>query len=304
MKNFITYYYNFYIYDIHYLNGNYYFNYNKDKYMFKKINYEIENSIDEIYEINKIIINNNHYYHEIITNKEKSLITYFENQPYVMLKLSNVSKLPISIFDIKGNDYISLSNQKYHKLNKFNWVNYWENKVDYFEEYIENNKKKYSELLASFNYYVGFAENAIMYVNNALIKENKTSDDELVISHRRFNKKMTLMDFYDPTNLIIDHKVRDIAEYLKFLFVNNDYDIILISDYIQRTQLSILGVHLLIGRLLFPSFYFDCLEEVILTNNFEMIYILNDRKDEYRKFIDSIINCLKSRYEISQIDWI
>lgn len=271
--------------------------------MFKRVSSEINNYINDIYELNKNATSINKYYHKIIFNKDKSLITIFENKPYIMLRLSNVSDMPISIYDIKNSEYIP-DDSSFHKLNRFNWKDYWENKIDYFEKYIFNKKKVYYSLLTSFNYYIGLAENAIIYVNEIINKKQKTLDDQLVISHRRFTKKMTLIDFYDPTDLIIDHKSRDISEYLKFLFINKDYDINVIEDYLDKTALSDLGAHLLIGRLLYPSFYFDYLEEAFLTNNFNNIYKLEDRKDEYKLFIIEIIRIISKKYQITQIEWL
>lgn len=303
MKNFINYYYNLYISDIHLINGKYFFSYNNDNYMFKKCD-EIIPYIDSIYELSKVISYKDSFYHQIVLNKDKSLVTFFENRPFIMLKLSNVGNFAVSIFDVKGIDIIRNMDKKLAKLNKFNWTILWEKKVDYFEYYILNKKEEYKDLLNSFYYHVGVAENAILYVKEALMNTDEDYMSRLVVSHRRFYKNMTLLCFYDPTLLIIDHRSRDIAEFLKYLFLINDYDFATIKDYFNKSKLTKLDAHLIFGRLLFPSFYFDYLEKCLFNNRIEHSYIIEDRIDEYNSFLIEIYNILVSKFEMQEIQWI
>lgn len=303
MKNFINYYYNFYINDIHLVDGKYFFSYNDNHYMFKKCD-EILPYIDSIYELSKVIDYKGSYYHQLVLNKDKSLVTFFENKPFIMLKLSNVGAFSVSIFDIKSIDIIRNMNKKLVNLNKFNWTILWEKKIDYFEYYILNKKEEYRNLLDSFYYHVGMAENAILYVKEALMNTNEDYMSHLVVSHRRFNKNMTLLSFYDPTALIIDHRSRDIAEFLKYLFLINDYDFSTIKDYFYKYKLTKLDAHLIFGRLLFPSFYFDYLENTLFNNKIECSTIIEARIDEYNSFLIEIYNILVGKFEMQEIQWI
>ncbi len=302
MKNFINYYYHFYVSNIHLLDGRYFFTYGNDQYMFK-LCFENAHLIEEIDELSKQLYYQDVFYHEIIYNKDNSIITYIDGKPYVMLKLSKVASLPVSLFDIKGKNYIQL-NKKLNNLVLFNWTYLWENKIDYFEEQILTKKNEYFSLLPSFHYFIGLGENAILYVKEAINNEKKEYTDQLVASHKRFYKGFTLIDFYDPTNLIIDHKARDAAEYMKYSFLIKDYDISVIKDYLEKFELSRLGAHLLFGRLLFPSFYFDQLELVLTRNEYSNIHKLETRLEEYQLFLIDIFMILKEKYQIQEINWI
>lgn len=302
MKNFINYYYNFFITDIHLYQGKCFFSYNGENYMFKPCD-DIVNMLDSIYNLTQQLRFTNSFYHQLVYNKDNSLVTVFERRPYVMIKLSAVLKTPISIFDIKGNDYVQ-TDKKLGLLSRFDWTVLWENKIDYFEKQVFTKTSEYSPILVSFHYFIGMAENAIMYVREALVNQKKESSDQLVVSHRRFTRDMTLVDFYDPTNLIVDHKSRDIAEFLKYSFLINNYDIRVIGDYLNKIDLSNLGAHLLFGRLLFPSFYFDFLEELFARGKFENIYNVETRVGEYKLFLADIFEILRARYRIQEISWI
>lgn len=302
MKNFINYYYNFNISNIHRYNGKYFFTYDNSYYMFRPCE-EIIYDIDNLSKLTNELRKTNLYYHQFIYNKEQKLVTFFENRPYVLLKSNVNPQMTISIFDIKGNDYTKI-NKENKSLNRFDWIFLWEKKIDYFEKIFFNQKKRYHTILESFNYFVGMAENAILYVREAMMNEKMEEFDQLVVSRKRFNKNMTLVDFYDPTNLIIDHKSRDIAEYIKCYFWTDEYDIKLIEDYFNYVNLSNLGAHLLFGRLLFPSFYFDALEELLITGNYNSIYSIESRIDEYEKYISEIYQILKTHYNIHEINWI
>ena len=131
MKDFINYYYHFYISDIHFFDEKYFFNYDGNTYMFENCT-NVYPIIESIYELNQQLIYRNMYYHKIITNKDNSVITMLENTPFVMLKLSPVKDMPIIIFDIKGTDVVTI-NKKLEQLVRFNWTTLWENKIDYFD---------------------------------------------------------------------------------------------------------------------------------------------------------------------------
>lgn len=259
--------------------------------------------IDTIYELNRQISFSNTFYHKIILNKDGSFVTYIDNKPYVMLKLSNLSSDSISIFDIKGIDYVHVD-KKMEPLNLFYWTYFWENKIDYFENQITSNLFQYHFLLPSFYYFLGLGENAILYVKMALENFEGDKTDQLVVSHRRFYKSTTLIDFYDPFNLVLDHKTRDVAEYIKYLFLNADYDSDVLNEYLERLNLSSLGAHLLFGRLLFPSFYFDMLENFFSNGDYSFFKKIEMEVVEYQSFLKEVYFVLKRKYNIMEIDWL
>ncbi len=302
MKNFINYYYQLQINDIHLSNGKYFFRYQNQSYLFKPF-YGDYAYIDAIYDLNQQIVFSNPFYHRIVRNKDRSLITVIDGKPYILMKLSHLANEPISIFDIKGLDYIQVD-KKLEVLNMFHWTQLWESKIDYFEEQIFGKVAEYYSILPAFHYFIGLGENAILYVSEALLNHQANFTDQLVASHRRFYKQTTLIDYYDPTELIIDHKARDVAEYIKFLFVSGSYDMDIIGSYLDQVDFSLMGACLLFGRLMFPSFYFDELESCMLKKNFQSLQVLCERIEEYQLFLSDVFYVITQRFHIPEVLWL
>ena len=82
----------------------------------------------------------------------------------------------------------------------------------------QNTLFKYPYIYNTVDYYIGLGENAITYMKELNDNINSSS---LSITHRRIGVNSTMFDLYNPLNLIIDYKVRDVSEYLKDAFFNN-----------------------------------------------------------------------------------
>ncbi len=80
-------------------------------------------------------------------------------------------------------------------------------------------------------YYIGLTENAISYLKYSNLKNN-----HIGIQHIRVKYNDNLTNFYNPINLIIDYKVRDIAEYFKSLFFDSKIDIKNIINIIKKNK--------------------------------------------------------------------
>lgn len=300
MKNFINYYYNFNIHNICFNHEKYFFYNEQEKYMLKICeNYDLLPFYIEL----SYQTNNYPYFFMIIANRDNNYITWIDNKPYILLKLSNIENDKISIFDIKTDFYITL-NSKLSSLNHFPWIKLWENKIDYFEQWFQSHQDSYKKIYPLFHYFIGIAENALLYFKQSEVEETKEQTDQLVISHNRLNLNYTLYDYYDPTNIIIDHASRDVSEYLKSCFVNKVWDLDLIKEYLKKHTFSKYGIRIMISRILFPSFFFDYLEEMI-TNDSEIdLLYLEARADEFQNFIKQIIIFFKEEYNIPEITWI
>ena len=68
-------------------------------------------------------------------------------------------------------------------------------------------------ILDSVNYYIGLAENAIFIANKFY------DGSESYIQHYRIGVPVKYADYFNPTNLVGDVYVRDIAEYIKSSFL-------------------------------------------------------------------------------------
>ena len=245
MNNFIEYFYNMKIDKIIYNDKYYSFLYNN--YFYRLYIVDDNVYINNVVSINKEMLNNT-LVSEIIANKDKEYISYYNGYMYVLIKIYvNVNKR------ITMEEISALSNSLYRDKMSVNWGILWEKKIDYLEDLIGENGKKYPLIVDSFNYFVGLAENAISYYNNI----DNLSNYRYYISHKVIRFDDTIQVIYNPLNIIFDYKVRDIAEYVKNSFFNNNYNVMNeLNRYLLTNNLSYTDVLLLVSRLLYPSFYF------------------------------------------------
>ena len=297
MKNFIKFFYNMKVTNTNFINNYYEFNHNNNYYRLYILNeeYNIYN-YNNIYTINKELINNT-LMSEIILNKDKNIITTYHNINYILLKINcNINK------DITLEEIDYLSKVKIVNNNKSNWGLLWSKKIDYLEELISENGKKYPQVVNSFNYFIGLSENAISYYNNIDIDNNMM----YYISHKVLRPTDKVDSLYNPLNIIYDYRVRDVAEYIKNSFWTDNHNIYNeLNNYLYKNNLSLNEVKLLISRVLFPSFYFDLYEDIFNYNKDEKILNnITSRIDEYEEYLNSIIIYFKRFYPIDEIEWL
>lgn len=251
MKNTINYYYNLNINTIHQKEKNYYFKADNKNYLLLKCT-NIEEP-DDIYRLN-IYLSQILPVHRIVLNANNEAITKINDSNYLLLELfSNNNKINL-------NNIIELSNIRIpfsvDKLKRNDWYNLWIKKIDYFEYQLSQIGKKYPLIRESFNYYIGLAENAIILVNNI-----DFNNIPLGLSHRR----ITNMSFnlYNPLNIVIDARIRDVCEYFKFCFFNNIDISMELELFLSYNSFNIDEVKLFLARMFFPTYYFDLYEKII-----------------------------------------
>ena len=107
-------------------------------------------------------------------------------------------------------------------------------------------------------------------------------------------------------NIIFDYRVRDVAEYIKNSFFNNNYNIFNeLVLYLNNNNLTLTEVKLLISRLLYPSFYFEMYEDILIDNKEEKIILdVISRLDEYEEYLSKVISFFKVNYDIEEIGWL
>ena len=251
MKNTINYYYNLNINTIHQKEKNYYFKVDNKNYLLLKCTnieepddiYRLNMYLSQILPVNRIVLNVNN---EVITKINDSnylLLELFSNNNKInlnnIIELSNI-RIPFSVDKLKRND----------------WYNLWIKKIDYFEYQLSQIGKKYPLIRESFNYYIGLAENAIILVNNI-----DFNNIPLGLSHRR----ITNMSFnlYNPLNIVIDARIRDVCEYFKFCFFNNIDISMELELFLSYNSFNIDEAKLFLARMFFPTYYFDLYEKII-----------------------------------------
>lgn len=299
MKNTVNYYYNIRIDNLIKKDNYYYFYLNNNEYHLVKYNRPIED-IESLYKLNMQMINRGCLVHQIILNKDKSVITMINNEAYILLKICSKNK-EIYLNDINYIQYMTYNIEYDKTLLRTNWINLWCEKIDYYEYQINQLGKEYPILCDSLSYFIGLGENAISYlVNN--IKENKKI---LTVSHKRINNNS--YDFYNPLNFIIDDRVRDISEYIKNTFFNNKFNINELRMYLNYNNFNKEEYINLYARLLFPTYYFDIYDEIIntKTNENKIIPIL-DKIPEYEEFLVYIYKYIiyEKKVQIEPLEWL
>lgn len=293
MNNFIEYFYGIKTDNIKFTNSYYAFYCNSFLYKL----YIVDNvNINLVTEIDRKLLNNS-LISQIIYNKDNQIISRFNNVNYILLKIyANPNK------DITLEEISYLSNILYEENLNINWGILWSKKIDYLEELIHENGIKYPIIVNSFNYFVGMTENAIAYYNNIVIDPNY----RYVISHKHLRINDTVEAIYNPLNMMFDYRVRDIAEYIKISFFKNNKNIMNeLFIYLNNNRLSLMEVKLLIARILYPSFYFDMYEDILVDGKDETILTgIIGKIDNYEEYLSNIIDFFSKYYVIDKILWL
>jgi len=294
MNNAILFFFNINIKEMKKINSNYYFNYLNNDYIIYNYKRSLE-EITEIYYLNLELLENGLIGYEIIITKDNNILFIYKEKYYVLMKIPNIENRIITYDDIKQFSYIP--NQKIKKLDKSNWGYTWSNKIDFIEYQFSQMNKKYKIIDDSINYFIGIWENGISYFN-----DNYPYNEKKYVSHKRITIDMDLLEFLNPMNFIIDYKERDIGEYIKSYVLNNNYSKETLEKYL--TNLNRERVILLISRVLFPSYYFDIYEDIILNNVKESQINEAISKKENIIYLVYLVFQKYKNYNITEIDWI
>jgi len=295
MKNIINYYYNLKVSDIRQRDGITYFFINGIKYVFIPYTKDLE-LIKGIYELNSILIKKNIYVHQIILNAQGQILTYVNNEYYMLMKVLYPEN-KISLNDILYLNNIDLTAPDVLIRNK--WGNLWADKNDYLEYQISQLGKKHPAIRESVSYYLGLAETSISLVNDL-----NSSNIKLFLSHVRIRERDTLFDLYNPLNMILDYRVRDSAEYFKDKFFNNNDIAEELNYFIRYIQLTYEEWVLFFARLLYPSYYFDLYEDIINgREEEEKLDNIVSKHEEYEKVLTIIYFNLRNYPSFPIIDY-
>lgn len=300
MKNIINYYYNLNLIDIYDVGDKYFFNINNRNYVFLLFDRPIEDA-PMVYNLYLILKERNIFVNDILTNKDNQIITIVNNIPYILIR-DNTKNKSININDILyiQNNTVNIINNK--KLFRNDWISMWCKKIDYYESQMGEISKKYPVINNTIDYYIGLGENAIEYLVYNTYKINN-----LCLSHKRIDINKGSFDFYNPSNFIIDSRVRDFSEYIKNLFFMDKINFEILKNYLDYINFTKDEYILFISRLLFPTFYFDQYDNIINYGNDEnIIKNIISKTPYYIKFIRSIMIYIiyNKRVNIPVIEWI
>lgn len=293
MNNAILFFFNINTKEVKKINDNYYFNYAYNNYVVQIYNRDIEEAI-EIYYLNLELLSNGFIGYEIILTKDNDVLFLYEGVYYILMKFPNIKNRIITYEDVINFNYIP--NTMFKKLDKSNWGITWSNKIDFIEYQFDQVRNRYSIINDSIDYFIGIWENAISYYNDNNI------NSERCVCHKRVSTNMDLLDFTNPLNFVIDYKERDLGEYLKSFVISKNYSNASLDRMINFSDRD--SVVLVISRILFPSYYFDLYEDIILGNKDE--HEIHDVISK-RNNVLYLINYILFRYSnlnITDIEWI
>jgi hypothetical protein len=287
MNNWLTYFYNLRDIEIYPYKEDYIiFKNDESIYLLKKYNEDfmnINNTLTIFQKINRVS-----NYYVLILNNYHQYISKKEEDNYVLMSTKGILKDQLGITSIYKNN----RQNRVNNTSNINWDVLWSKRIDYMEYQIAELGKNKKETLDSFSFFSGLAENAISFiqVNNIALKNVKAS-----LCHNRIIYPNLSIEYYNPLNVKIDYEVRDAAEYIKAKFlakqdVNKD-----INYIINKCDYNDDDLKMFYARLMFPTTYFDVIENIILSDKNENII------DKYVDSVDDYIYLLKDAYlEISK----
>lgn len=295
MKETIKFYYDTYIKELYEINNGYYFYLNNYKYYFIEFNRDIR-EIDILFKLSNELYNKNILVDTFILNKDNKVLTNIQNKNYVLLRVNSIENDKYNLKDIIKFNNLYTSNTKIEP-----WSTLWINKIDAFEEKISELNNDYPIIQSSFDYYIGLAENAISYVNDTFIEE---TDFKINLNHKRI--KGAYQGYVNnPLTFTFDYRVRDIAEYIKYNYFNNTINYDEIEEVILNSDLNKGELRLLVGRLLYPSYYLDTIKDIfIYEKNEEELNKYINKINDYELFLQDIYITIKRKYEIPPIEWL
>jgi spore coat protein YutH len=304
MNHYINYYYNIYPESIREQNKQIYFNYNNELYYFLIFDRPVEDA-NYLYELNIEMIRRGSLVHEIILNKDKNILTFVNDIPYILMRVYiNINKKS----DLSEITFISINNANIktnRTLDRTDWVTLWSTKVDYLEYQISQVGKKYPIICEYFSYYIGLAENAISYAKNTHLDLKKSEYDVLTIAHKRIKTKDTAFDLYNPLSFIIDYQIRDLSEYIKTQFFSGADIWPELDNFFQNYDVPLFSKRLLYARLLFPSYFFDVYEAIVEEKLKEDdILPIVYKAEEYENFLIEFHTFINRGNLMPQIDWL
>ena len=90
---------------------------------------------------------------------------------------------------------------------------------------------------------------------------------------------------------------------MKIKFISEEYDTLEIRKIVEKYNFNNDEMNILLARLLYPSYYFDELDQFIEKNEAKNLKKIVSKIDNYEKMIKKFCNEFKD-YQLYVIDWI
>ena len=290
MEDFVKYIYNIKIEDYRENSGIYYIKSGQENYMLVTF---FDNPIN-LYKKYIFLKRNNVFCYDIIFNRYNEIVSDYKSKQYILFKKNIVLKKYITIIELCAPTPI------FEYKNQAEVKNKWELKNDYYESILEKSCSNSLELFVNFDYYLGLGELAISLLNYI-----NFDNIPLYAQHIRLKCENCIKDYYDPRNIIVDSRIRDISFYIKDTFFENDISISEIKTIIEKMVLNNDEALLFFARMLYPDYYFDICDDILNknVNNFGLKKCIK-KNIQYEIFLKSIYQCLNKIYNFPSIQWL
>lgn len=263
--------------------------------------------LKDIYNVHLSLLKRNIYVHQIILNKDGQIITLIGGVPYVLMKMQHY-KEKVTFDNVWSFTTIGLDGLDGSRIERLDWGTLWANKNDHLEYQISQLGQKHPLLRDSLSYFIGLAETSIQLVNSVtLSKENITK----VIAHDRITPDDTAFELYNPFNLIVDNRARDMAEYFKNGFFRGKDISKELNTYMMYSGLSNNESVLFLARMIYPTYYFDLYEDIISGRRVNVDVDIDGqlkkviiKTNDYERLIKSIYSYFKKFLQMAPIDWL
>lgn len=241
--------------------------------------YNLEEVIDQYN-----ICDSNEYFYKFVLNRNHSIISAYDGNFYVLLEDSTKF----------GQEGYSNDNFMLNHNSRLEWRDLWIKKSDYIEKYYSGVVGKYKIIDESFDYYLGLLELAIYYLS-----DYTNYVDSAYIQHKIFRYNL----LRNPLNTKVDVKERDFAEYLKYMFFHENEDSFDLYAILFKYR-DFYNYHLVIARMIYPNYYFDTFDDVLLGKSREEdLYQIIKENKRYESYLKKIIDYVSTFTSIKKIDW-
>jgi spore coat protein YutH len=247
-----------------------------------------------------------------IPNIHGDWITSYHDARYMVLKVTQLNE-NIRVNHGKLLAQFHQTNNAYgfepkHISSYGQWKMLWIDKLTSFEAKIieeakENNNDYYRLLINILPYIIGISENAIQYMQESEQEYRYDHSDQGTISFQRYHDQL-LCPVVWHTDLVYDHLTRDLAEFIRFKFLQNGEQaftevMLFLKEYQSIHPLSVFSWRLLFARLIYPAHMLDLIEHAFLTQNYERHVLQLQEVLEKQSDYERCLGCFFQRLEVN-----
>ena len=302
MKQTIEYYYNLKIDKLYMQNNNFNFTYENNTYYFCEYLRDLK-ELDDLLLCYRELKQKNINVHDLIYNMENNLITKVDDKNYLLLKINKAYEKYDIIDLIDFNKKLNLNNKK-RELYRNNWEMLWSSKIDYIENQL-NEIKVDNIIHKSIDYYLGLSETAISYVNSINRKYEFSNNDKITLAHKRIYYPNYALNYLNPLSFIFDLEIRDIAEYIKSVFFQEDNALLELETYLKSVKLTPYSYNMLMARLIYPTYYLDLYEKIVnQKEDSQKLLPIIKKSNDYQEFLKESYLLISHYSPLEDIDYL